>query len=186
VPPKTGSITYNGKELTKMKSHDIVTEGIVYVPEGREIFARLSVQINLKMGAYCRKYTIKQLQDKYEEMFEIFPRLKERRNQTAGSLSGGEQQMLAVARGLMSDPKLILFDEPSLGLAPIIVDELFDIIIKINQDKKIPMVMVEQNAYMALSISQRCYVLENGRVRISGDSSVLINDNNIKAAYLGS
>ena len=185
VQPKSGSIVFNGIELTKLKSHEIVKEGIVYVPEGREIFAKLSVQVNLKMGAYSRNYSSKQLHEKYDEMYTIFPRLKERRNQMAGSLSGGEQQMLAVARGLMSDPRLILFDEPSLGLAPVIVDELFDVITRINRDKKIPMIMVEQNAYMALSISQRCYVLENGRVSITGDSSELINDEKIKAAYLG-
>ena len=185
VKPKSGSIKFLDKELTKMKSHEIVKEGIVYVPEGREVFARLSVQINLKMGAFCRNYTYKQLHEKYSEMFDMFPRLKERRNQLAGSLSGGEQQMLAIARGLMSEPKLILFDEPSLGLAPVIVDELFDVITKINQTKKIPIVMVEQNAYMALSVSQRCYVLENGEVKISGESDVLMHDNEIKVAYLG-
>lgn len=185
VSPKSGAIAFGEKDLTQMKCHDIVSSGIVYVPEGREIFARLSVQVNLEMGAFCRKYSQKQMQEKFEEMFTMFPRLKERRTQMAGSLSGGEQQMLAIARGLMSDPKLIMFDEPSLGLAPVIVDELFDIIIRINQSQHIPMVLVEQNAYMALSISSRCYVLENGRVKIAGDSEELMNNDEIKVAYLG-
>lgn len=185
VTPKTGSVTFNGKELTSMKTHEIVAEGIVYVPEGREIFANLSVQTNLEMGAFCRSYSVKELNAKFEEMFAMFPRLKERRHQMADSLSGGEQQMLAIARGLMSEPKLVMFDEPSLGLAPVIVDELFDIIIRINQEKKIPVVLVEQNAYMALSISHSCYVLETGRVTISGESAELIHDEKIEAAYLG-
>jgi branched-chain amino acid transport system ATP-binding protein len=185
VRPKAGEITFNGTNLLSMKPQDIVRFGVVYVPEGREIFAKLTVKDNLRMGAFSRNYSKKELTDKYEEMYAIFPRLKERANQMADSLSGGEQQMLAVARGLMSDPKMIMFDEPSLGLAPVIVDELFDIIRRVNREKKMPVVLVEQNAFMALSVSDTCYVLENGALAMHGESKTLIHDERIKQAYLG-
>jgi len=185
VKTKSGDIRFNGKDLTKMLPHQIVADGIVYVPEGREIFPKLTVKVNLEMGAFSKNYSKGEMNAKYDEMYAIFPRLKERSRQMAESLSGGEQQMLAVARGLMSDPKLLLFDEPSLGLAPVVVDELFDIILEINKVRKIPIVLVEQNAFMALTVSNNCYVLENGVVTIHGKSSDLIHDDNIRAAYLG-
>lgn len=183
--PKNGTITFEGKDITKMKAHNVVKQGIIYVPEGRLVFPDLSVQVNLEMGAYSKSFSRKQLNEHLEEQYALFPRLKERRNQLAGSLSGGEQQMLAIARGLMSDPKLIMFDEPSLGLAPVIVDDMFNIIVRINKDLNVPVLLVEQNAFMALSISNRTYVLENGVVSASGDSADLIESDDIRKAYLG-
>ena len=183
--PKKGKITFDGQEIHKLSTHKIVDKGIVYVPEGRLVFPDLSVEVNLEMGAYSRNYSKSEMQQMMEEQFELFPRLKERRNQLAGSLSGGEQQMLAIARGLMSDPKLIMFDEPSLGLAPVIVDDVFNVIVRINKEKNIPILLVEQNAFMALSISNRTYVLENGVITSSGKSSDLIESDEIRKAYLG-
>lgn len=183
--PKNGSITFQGKDITKMKAHNVVKQGIIYVPEGRLVFPDLSVQVNLEMGAYSKTYTRKQLAEKLEEQYALFPRLKERKDQLAGSLSGGEQQMLAIARGLMADPKLIMFDEPSLGLAPVIVDDMFDIIVRINKELNVPVLLVEQNAFMALSISNRTYVLENGVMKTSGPSAELIESDEIRKAYLG-
>ena len=184
-PPRRGSITFQGKDITKTKPHNVVKEGVVYVPEGRLVFPDLSVEVNLEMGAYSKNYTKAQLKEKMEQQYELFPRLKERRNQLAGSLSGGEQQMLAIARGLMADPALIMFDEPSLGLAPVIVDDMFDIIVRINKERHVPVLIVEQNAFMALSISDRAYVLENGVITASGDSQELIASDEIRKAYLG-
>jgi len=185
VQPRQGSITYKGKVISKVSTSKLVSAGIVYVPEGRDVFSDLNVQDNLIMGAYSRRYSAKKLEEMKEEMYQLFPRLKERRKQMAGTLSGGEQQMLAIARGLMSRPELVMFDEPSLGLAPIIVDEVFDCIQQISRQMGISIVLVEQNAFMALSISDRCYALENGRVSMEGDSKVLINDERIRAIYLG-
>jgi len=145
----------------------------------------MSVMENLEMGAVYKKYSKAELDNKIEEMFTMFPRLKERRKQQARLLSGGEQQMVVIARGLMSEPKLLLCDEPSLGLAPILVAETFDILARINAEKKIPILIVEQNAYMALTISSRCYVLENGVIAASGNSKELIVSDKIRKAYLG-
>lgn len=184
-PARNGKILFKGEEITKTKSHDVVSKGIIYVPEGRLVFPDMSVQTNLEMGAYSKKYNRKQMVEAMEEQFDLFPRLKERRNQLAGSLSGGEQQMLAIARGLMAKPKLIMFDEPSLGLAPVIVDDMFNIIVKINRERQVPVLLVEQNAFMALSISNRAYVLENGFIASSGKSSDLIESDEIRKAYLG-
>lgn len=150
VHPKSGTITYQGENITNLKTNQIVSRGIVYVPEGREVFPELSVEENLEMGAFSRKYTAAKMRSLLEEQYAVYPRLKERRKQAAGTLSGGEQQMLAIARGMMSEPKMIMFDEPSLGLAPVIVDEMFDVIVSINRDKHIPVILVEQNAYAAL------------------------------------
>ncbi|MCI9306533.1 MAG: ABC transporter ATP-binding protein [Lachnospiraceae bacterium] len=185
VKPRTGAIRYKGKELLHFPTHKIVGEGIVYVPEGRDVFAPMSVQDNLEMGAYSQPFSKSQTEELCEEMYQMFPRLKERRKQTAGTLSGGEQQMLAIARGLMSKPEIIMFDEPSLGLAPIVVDEVFERIKYINQELKISVVLVEQNAYMALTISDRSYVMENGRIAKYGASQELLHDDSIKTAYLG-
>ena len=182
---RNGKITFLGKDITRHKTHQVVEEGIVYVPEGRLVFPDLSVDVNLDMGAFSKTYSKAQMAEMKEKQFDLFPRLKERRAQLAGSLSGGEQQMLAIARGLMADPKLIMFDEPSLGLAPVIVDDMFDIIVRINKEHQVPMLIVEQNAFMAMSISQRTYVLENGVIRTSGQSSELIESDEIRKAYLG-
>ena len=160
-------------------------KGIVYIPEGREVFPNMTVLNNMEMGAYSKKFSRKELNEHLDSMYELFPRLKERANQKAGSLSGGEQQMLAIARGLMSDPQLLMCDEPSLGLAPVIVDDMFNVLVKVNKMMHIPIIIVEQNAYMALSVSNRCYVLENGLVTASGDSNTLLDSDDIKKAYLG-
>lgn len=182
---KTGSIVYNGKDITNQKAHLSIYDGIVYVPEGREVFPDMPVSENLEMGAFSKKYSKAEMEKHMEEVYELFPRLKERAKQKAGTLSGGEQQMLAIGRGIMSDPKLIMFDEPSLGLAPVIVDEMFDAIVAINKTRKTPIVIVEQNAFMAMTISDRTYVLENGHVADSGDSKKLLQSPTIMKAYLG-
>ena len=185
VKPSSGSILFFDEPLDKVNTYKIVAKRIVCVPEGREVFASLSVQDNLEMGAISRKYSARELRDHYEEVYEIFPRLRERRRQLAGSLSGGEQQMLALGRGMMSEPTLMLLDEPSLGLAPIVVDEVFEFIVKINREKDISILLVEQNAFMALEVSSRCYVLENGTIAMSGLSSDLLDNPRIQASYLG-
>lgn len=185
VRVSSGQITYGELDMLKRKTHQIVEDGIVYVPEGRQVFTKLTVQENLEMGAFSRSYTHAQLGEHYEEAYEMFPILKEKRKQYAGSLSGGQQQMLALCRGLMSEPKLMMLDEPSLGLAPNIVDEVFEKIKDINQMRGISILLVEQNAYMALDTSSRCFVLENGQIKLSGESAVLMNDPQVKAAYLG-
>ena len=155
------------------------------MPEGREIFPNMTVRENLEMGAYSVNISKSQLESRLEEQYEIFPRLKERDKQKAGSMSGGEQQMLAIARGMMCQPELLMLDEPSLGLAPVIVDDMFDVIVRINKMRKIPIAIVEQNAFMAMSISNRTYVLEVGNLVAGGESKVLMDSDDIKKAYLG-
>lgn len=183
--PRAGSIKLNGQPISHLPTHKVVGKKIIYVPEGREVFAAMSVQENLEMGAYSVSITKKELAERQEEVYSIFPRLKERARQLAGSLSGGEQQMLAIARGLMSNPDLLMLDEPSLGLAPVIVDDMFDVIVRVNQTRKIPIIIVEQNAFMAMSISHRTYVLEVGNVVAQGESNDLMDSPEIKKAYLG-
>ena len=183
LKPKTGDILYKGSSIKGMRAHKIVEAGLAHVPEGRHVFLHMTVEENLDMGAYTQPAST--IAPNKEKVFELFPRLKERRKQLAGTMSGGEQQMLAIARGLMSDPSMVMLDEPSLGLAPVIVDDVFDVIHNINSVKKLPVILVEQNAYMALSISNRCYVLENGRIAHSGKSSELIQSDVIRETYLG-
>ena len=183
LSPKKGSVVFEGKEITKVPAHKIVSLGMAHVPEGRRVFAQLSVYQNLKMGAYTRKDK-EEIDEMLETVYKRFPRLKERQNQMAGTLSGGEQQMLAMGRALMSKPKIVLLDEPSMGLSPILVNEIFDIIQSLNKAGT-TVLLVEQNAKKALSIADRAYVLETGRIVQSGDAQVLLNDESIKKAYLG-
>ena len=181
--PKSGSITFMGQNLLTTKPHMIVRSGLAQVPEGRRVFSELTVQENLEMGAYIRKDKAGVAED-YDMVFERLPRLKERRKQLAGTLSGGEQQLLAIGRALMAKPKMMLLDEPSMGLSPILVQEIFSIIKEVN-DTGVTILLVEQNAKMALNIANRAYVLETGSIVMSGDASVLANDDKVKKAYLG-
>ncbi|RNB80257.1 ABC transporter ATP-binding protein [Brevibacillus fluminis] len=183
VRPKEGSITYEGEDLTRLAPDKIVSRGIAHVPEGRRIFTNLSVMENLMVGAYQRKDK-RQLKHDYEEVFTLFPILQARAEQMAGTLSGGEQQMLALSRAILSKPKLIILDEPSLGLAPVMVDTVFDVIEKIRKNG-ITILLVEQNAHLALEASERAYVMETGEIKISGSSRTLLQDNKVVEAYLG-
>ena len=183
LAPKNGSVVFEGKELTKMPAHKIVSLGMAHVPEGRRVFADLSVYENLRMGAYTRKDR-NEIEETLEKVYQRFPRLKERRNQMAGTLSGGEQQMLAMGRALMSKPKILLMDEPSMGLSPIMVNEIFSIIQEVS-DSGTTVLLVEQNAKKALSIADRGYVLETGNIVLEGKASDLLNNDSIKKAYLG-
>jgi branched-chain amino acid transport system ATP-binding protein len=183
IQPKTGSVSFMGKQMNGTQANKIVEMGIGQVPEGRRIFANLSVLENLEMGAYIRKDK-HNLKDDYEIVFTRFPRLKERIKQVAGTLSGGEQQMLAMGRALMAKPKLLLLDEPSMGLAPLFVKEIFSIIVDINKSGT-TVLLVEQNANMALSIANRAYVLETGRIVSSGDAKQLAASEEVRKAYLG-
>mgnify|MGYP000564085509 FL=1 len=183
VPAKSGSITYDGHDLLKTHANKIVTLGMAHVPEGRHVFTRMSVQENLEMGAFSLKDQ-SDLKKDLDMVYGLFPRLKERRNQKAGTLSGGEQQMLAMGRALMSHPKTILMDEPSMGLSPKLVKEIFSIIRKLHE-QGITILLVEQNAKMALSIADRAYVLETGRITMEGDAKELLNNEQVRKAYLG-
>ncbi len=183
VKVRSGEIFYRGETLTTVPPQDVVKKGIIHVPEGRKIFPRMSVVENLEMGAYVHNNK-DNFEADMEAMFERFPRLKERRKQSGGTLSGGEQQMLAIARGLMAHPQLLLLDEPSMGLAPIIVEQIFDIIRDINKQGT-TILLVEQNAQMALSVADRGYVLETGRVVLEGDAGDLMENPVVQEAYLG-
>lgn len=183
ISPKKGSVIFEGKDITKIPAHKIVSLGMAHVPEGRRVFAELSVYENLRMGAYTRKDKA-EIAKTLEMVYKRFPRLEERKNQLAGTLSGGEQQMLAMGRALMSHPKIIVMDEPSMGLSPIFVNEVFDIIKEVSASGT-TVLLVEQNAKKALSIADRAYVLETGKIVLEGDAKVLMNDESIKKAYLG-
>ena len=183
IQAKKGSIVFDGKELTKTPPHKIVSMGMAHVPEGRRVFANMTVLQNLKMGAFTRSDK-NEIDATIEKVYKRFPRLKERQNQTAGTLSGGEQQMLAMGRALMSQPKIILMDEPSMGLSPIFVNEIFDIIKEVSESGT-TVLLVEQNAKKALSIADRAYVLETGRITLEGKASDLLHDESVQKAYLG-
>lgn len=183
VPAKSGSVMYNGVDLLKTHNNKIVTLGMAHIPEGRHVFTRMSVEENLEMGTFSLKDQ-SDLKKDLDMVYGLFPRLKERRNQKAGTLSGGEQQMLAMGRALMSHPKTILMDEPSMGLSPKLVKEIFSIIRKLHE-QGITILLVEQNAKMALSIADRAYVLETGRITMEGDAKELLNNEQVRKAYLG-
>jgi branched-chain amino acid transport system ATP-binding protein len=184
VPVWSGSVYFNGRPIHTLPPNKIVERGISQVPEGRHIFPQLTVKENLAMGAFLRKDPAGIKHD-LDYVFELFPILAERKNQEGGTLSGGEQQMLAISRALMAKPKLLLLDEPSLGLAPLVIKQIFDIILKINQDHKTTIFLVEQNANLALRIAHQGYVLENGSVTLSNTSENLLNNKAVKEAYLG-
>lgn len=183
LAPKSGNVIFDGTDITKIPGHKIVSMGMAHVPEGRRVFAQLSVLQNLKMGAYTRRDK-EEINQTLKTVFERFPRLEERQNQLAGTLSGGEQQMLAMGRALMSHPKIILMDEPSMGLSPIFVNEIFDIIQEVSKSGT-TVLLVEQNAKKALSIADRAYVLETGNIVVEGSAAELMNNDAIKKAYLG-
>lgn len=183
LPSKAGNITFEGTDITHVPGYKLVSMGIAHVPEGRRVFASLTVLQNLKMGAYTRNDK-KEIEDTIEMIYKRFPRLKERKNQLAGTLSGGEQQMLAMGRALMSHPKLLMLDEPSMGLAPLLVEQIFDIIRQLHADGT-TILLVEQNAQAALAMADRGYVLETGRIVTEGTGAALLESDAIKKAYLG-
>ena len=184
LKPSAGEISFCGNPISHMEAHQIIKLGLTQVPEGRRVFANLTVQQNLELGAFTRTDGADAIAADYEMVFERLPRLKERRKQLAGTLSGGEQQMLAIGRALMCSPKMLLLDEPSMGLSPLLVQEIFKIIHDVNQSG-VTILLVEQNAKMALEIANRAYVLETGIIAMSGDASELARDPKVKAAYLG-
>lgn len=183
IPAKSGEVLYEGVDLQKIPAHKIVSLGIAHVPEGRHVFSQLTVYENLLMGAYTRSDK-SEIENSLKSVYKRFPRLEERKNQLSGTLSGGEQQMLAMGRALMSKPKIILMDEPSMGLSPILVEEIFDIIKSISKSGT-TVLLVEQNAKKALAIANRAYVLETGKIVLHDDAQKLMNDESVKKAYLG-
>ena len=185
IRSKSGEIMYNGKDITKTKAYLILKEGIAQVPEGRRIFAHLTVYDNLMLGAYSIKDSLQNKKKEIEEIYKKLPRLEERKNQLAGTLSGGEQQMLAIGRAIMSRPQILILDEPSMGLSPLLVKEIFEIIKELNKNNGTTVLLVEQNAKMALGISDRAYVLETGKIIKTGLAKDLLNDDIVRKAYLG-
>ncbi|MCD7735771.1 MAG: ABC transporter ATP-binding protein [Lachnospiraceae bacterium] len=183
ISPKKGHVIFEGQDITRTPAHKIVKLGMAHVPEGRRVFSQLTVYQNLKMGAYTRTDK-NEIEESLEKVYKRFPRLEERRNQTAGTLSGGEQQMLAMGRALMSNPRIIVMDEPSMGLSPILVNEIFDIIQSVSASGT-TVLLVEQNAKKALGIADRAYVLETGKIVQEGRAAILMDDESIKKAYLG-
>jgi branched-chain amino acid transport system ATP-binding protein len=184
LAPRTGTIDFMGETISGLPVHQVTAKGVIQVPEGRHIFPRMTVEENLNMGAFLRTKDAAGVKQSLEWVYELFPRLKERRTQKGGTLSGGEQQMLATARGLMADPKLLMLDEPSMGLAPVIVEIIFDIIKKLNENG-ITILLVEQNAAMALQVADRGYVLETGSVALEGPGKELLHNEKVRKTYLG-
>ena len=184
MKPKQGSVTYQGQSIGGVPSHSIMQRGMSHVPEGRRIFPQLTVRENLEVGAYT-VLDRKLIEERVQEGFALFPRLKERENQLGGTMSGGEQQMLAIARALMVAPKLLLLDEPSMGLSPLFVEAIFDIVERLNKERGTTILLVEQNASMALGIAHRAYVLQTGEIKLSGNAQDIANDESVRKAYLG-
>lgn len=184
VAPRMGKIILEGKDITGMKPHDIAALGVGHVPEGRRIFPLLTVRENIEIGAWNVK-SLSVINQRMEEMFDLFPRLRERVNQKGGTLSGGEQQMLAIARALMSDPHILLLDEPSMGLAPVLVEGIFDIITRVNREQGKTILLVEQNALMALEVAQHGYVLQSGGIALSDNAQALMHNEMVRKVYLG-
>jgi branched-chain amino acid transport system ATP-binding protein len=184
IEPSGGEVLFDGKSIHKLKSDDIVRQGLVQVPEGREVFKDMSVEENLELGAFVRAKA-KDLAENFERVYAMFPRLKERRAQRASTLSGGEQQMLAIGRALMSNPRMILLDEPSMGLSPLLVEQIFETITRLNREQGLTILLVEQDVRLALTVASYAYILENGEVTLQGPSEQLINDPAVRRAYLG-
>lgn len=184
VKQKNGVVLFNGEDITKLPSEKIVELGVIHVPEGRKIFTALNVEENLLMGAYLRKDK-KEIEEDLKNVYELFPRLEERKKQMGGTLSGGEQQMLAIGRALMSKPKLLMLDEPSMGLAPIVVQEIFETIEKLNKERNLTVLLVEQNANIALQVAHHAYVIETGEIVLEGSGKELLGDDRVRKAYLG-
>jgi branched-chain amino acid transport system ATP-binding protein len=182
TPPRQGSIRFAGKEISRMPSPEIVAMGICQSPEGRHVFPRMSVRENLDLGAYLRRDD--EIESDVQKVYELFPRLEERQKQKAGTMSGGEQQMLAIGRALMARPRLLLLDEPSLGLAPLVVKQIFEVIREINRQQKVTVFLVEQNAFHALKLAHRGYVMQTGRIMMSGTGRELLANKDVRAAYL--
>lgn len=182
--PYKGQILFKGEDITTLRSHDVVAKGIVQVPEGRHIFPNMSVNENLEMGAFRGSASRKELDDMKDHVFELFPRLKERRKQAGGTLSGGEQQMLAIGRALMAQPKVVMLDEPSMGLAPQVVEKVFEVVEDINRNG-VPVLLIEQNAQMALQTANRGYVIETGEIVLEDDAKKLLGNDEVRKAYLG-
>jgi branched-chain amino acid transport system ATP-binding protein len=184
LAPRTGTIEFLGEKISGLKVHEVTARGVIQVPEGRRIFPRMTVEENLEMGAFLRTKDPAGVKESMDYVFEMLPRLKERRTQKGGTLSGGEQQMLATARGLMANPKLLMLDEPSMGLAPVVVELIFDTIVKLNQ-QGITILLVEQNAAMALQVANRGYVLETGSIALEGPGKELLTNERVRKTYLG-
>ncbi|MEJ8823052.1 ABC transporter ATP-binding protein [Variovorax humicola] len=184
VDPTHGEVIFDGKAIHRLPSDDIVQLGLVQVPEGREVFKDMSVTENLELGAYLRRNRREMAED-FDKVYAMFPRLKERRDQRASTLSGGEQQMLAIGRALMSRPRMIMFDEPSMGLSPLLVEQIFESIQRLNREQGLTILLVEQDVRLALTVASHAYILENGEISLEGPSSQLINDPAVRKAYLG-
>ncbi|MBP6645129.1 MAG: ABC transporter ATP-binding protein [Burkholderiaceae bacterium] len=184
IEPSGGEVLFDGKPIHKLKSDDIVRQGLVQVPEGREVFKDMSVEENLELGAFVRAKAKDQAEN-FERVYAMFPRLKERRAQRASTLSGGEQQMLAIGRALMSSPRMILLDEPSMGLSPLLVEQIFQTITRLNREQGLTILLVEQDVRLALTVASYAYILENGEITLQGPSEQLINDPAVRRAYLG-
>ncbi|OUL99661.1 ABC transporter ATP-binding protein [Variovorax sp. JS1663] len=185
IEPSAGEIHFDGQPIGRLPSDDIVRRGLVQVPEGRQVFKDMSVRENLELGAFLRKSSRREVGEDFERVYAMFPRLKERAEQRASTLSGGEQQMLAIGRALMGRPRMILLDEPSMGLSPILVEQIFEIILRLNREQGLTILVVEQDVRLALRVSSYAYILENGEMNLQGPSKQLLNDPAVRRAYLG-